>query len=106
MMTFLYDYYISTKEDGGPMNTMNVSVAEGRKNFSKIIRASEEKKQKIIVSQRGNPVAIILPYDEYNKSRKKEALRRIEEARAVYHKSGISAEEVYEISKKELENKR
>ena len=88
------------------MNTLNVSIAEGRRNFSKIIRASEKKKQKIIVSRRGNPVAIILPYDEYNKSRKKEALKRIEEARAIYHESAISAEEVYEISKKELESKR
>jgi len=84
------------------MNTLNVSIAEGKKNFTKIIRASEEKKQKIIVSRRGNPVAIILPYEEYQKSRKKEALEKIKEARAIYRRSGISAEEVYEISKKEL----
>ena len=84
------------------MNTLNVSIAEGKKNFTKIIRASEEKKQKIIVSRRGNPVAVILPYEEYEKSRKNEALKRIKEARAIYHRSGISAEEVYEISKKEL----
>ena len=88
------------------MNTLNVSIAEGKKNFTKIIRASEEKKQKIIVSRRGNPVAIILPYDEYQKSRKREALEKIKETRAIYHQSGISAEEVYEISKKELEIKR
>jgi len=47
-------------------------------------------------------VAVILPYEEYQKSRKKEALEKIKEARAIYHRSGISAEEVYEISKKEL----
>ena len=84
------------------MNTLNVSIAEGKKNFTKIIRASEEKKQRIIVSRRGNPVAIILPYEEYHKSRKKEALEKIKEARAIYRQSGLSAEEVYEISKKEL----
>jgi len=88
------------------MNAMNVSIAAGRKNFAKIIRASEEKKQKIIVSRRGNPVAIILPYEEYIKNRKKEALIKIKEARAIYHRSGISVEEIYEISKKELEDKR
>jgi hypothetical protein len=27
------------------MNTVNYSIAEGKKNFSKIIRTSEEKKQ-------------------------------------------------------------
>ena len=88
------------------MNAMNVSIAAGRKNFAKIIRASEEKKQKIIVSRRGNPVAIILPYEEYIKNRKKEALIKIKEARAIYRRSGISAEEICEISKKELEDKR
>ncbi|MBW1911439.1 MAG: type II toxin-antitoxin system Phd/YefM family antitoxin [Deltaproteobacteria bacterium] len=88
------------------MNTLNVSIAEGKKNFAKIIRASEEKKQKIIVSRRGNPVAIILPYEEHIKNKKNEALIKIKEARAIYHRAGISAEEVYEISKKELKDKR
>ena len=68
------------------MNALNVSIAEGKKNFAKIIRASEEKHQKIIVSRRGNPVAVILPYEEHMKNRKREALIKIEEARAVYHK--------------------
>ena len=88
------------------MKTLNVSIAEGKKDFTKIIRASEEKKQKIIISRRGNPVAIILPYEEYNKNRKKEALKKIKEARAIYHRTGIKAGEVYAVSKKELENKR
>jgi prevent-host-death family protein len=88
------------------MNALNVSIAEGRKNFAKIIRASEEKHQKIIVSRRGNPVAIILPYEEHMKNRKREALIKIEEARAVYHQSEMLAEEVYEVSRKELQNKK
>ena len=87
------------------MNTLNVSIAEGKEDFTKIIRASEEKKQKIIVSRRGNPVAIILPYEEYNKSRKAEALKKIKEARAIYRRTGTKAEEVYGVSKKELEDK-
>ena len=88
------------------VNALNVSIAEGRKNFAKIIRASEEKHQKIIVSRRGNPVAIILPYEEHMKNRKREALLKIEEARAVYHLSGMSAEEVHRISRKELQDKK
>jgi prevent-host-death family protein len=75
------------------------------RNFTIIIRASEEKRQKIIVSRRGTPVAIILPYQEYNKSRKKEALKKIKEARAIYRKSRISAKKVYQISKTELEDR-
>ena len=88
------------------MNTLNVSIAEGKKNFTKIIRASEEKKQRIVISRRGNPVAVILPYEEYQINRKKEALEKIKEVRAIYRQSGISAQTAHEISKKELENKR
>jgi prevent-host-death family protein len=88
------------------MKALNVSIAEGKKNFAKIIRTAEEKHQEIIVSRRGNPVAVILPYEEHMKNRKREALLKIEEARAVYHQSGMRAEEVYKISRKELQNKR
>lgn len=88
------------------MDTLDFSIAEGKKNFSKIIKASEEKKEAITISRRGKPVAMIVPYEEYHKSRKKEALRQIQEARAVYSKSGISAKEVYEISKGMLDEKK
>ncbi len=82
---------------------IKVSIAEGKKNFSSIIKASEEKKQKIIICRRGNPVAIILPYEEYCKNKKEDALRRIKEVRQIYHKLGVKARETYEISRKELE---
>ncbi len=85
------------------MDTLNVSITEGKKDFTKIIRASEVKKQKIIVSRRGNPVAIIIPYDEYEITRKAEALRKIKETRAIYRQSQTKADEVYGISRKELE---
>ncbi len=88
------------------MNALNVSIAEGKKNFAKIIRTAEEKHQEIIVSRRGNPVAVILPYEVHRKNRKREALLKIEEARAVYHQSEMHAEEIYQISREELNNKK
>lgn len=88
------------------MDILNVSIAEAKKNFSRIIRTSEEKKQRVVILRRGNPVAIILPYGEYQKSRKEEAFKKIKETAAIYRESGMSAEQVYEISKNELEEKR
>ena len=88
------------------MTILNISISEGKRDFTKIIRASEQKKQKTIISRRGNPVAIILPYEEYKKNRKVEALQKIKEARAIYGRSGIKADKVYEISRNELEDKR
>ncbi|MDZ7696062.1 MAG: type II toxin-antitoxin system Phd/YefM family antitoxin [Deltaproteobacteria bacterium] len=88
------------------MNSLTVSIAEGKKNFAKLIRASEEQNQKIIVSRRGNPVAVIVPYETHIKDRKKDAWMKIEEVRAEYRESGLHAGSVYEASRKELENKK
>ena len=87
------------------MNELHVSIAEGKRDFSKIIRASEEKMQKIVVSRRGRPVAVIIPYEEHLKHRKTEALNKIRQARAAYSASDISASEAYESSRRELEDK-
>ena len=88
------------------MDTQDFSIAEGKKNFSKIIKTSEDKKEPIIISRRGKPVAIIVPYEEYQRTMKREALREIQEARAIYSRSGVKAKEVYEISKGMLEEKK
>ena len=85
------------------MDIVNVSIAEGRKNFSKLIKAAEGKKQRIVISRRGSPVAIILPYDEFERQRKIEALKKIDEVRAIYLESGIAAQEAFEASRQELE---
>jgi len=87
------------------MEVLTVSIAEGKRDFAKIIRATEEQKQQVIVSRRGRPVAVIIPYQEHIKNRKKEALLRIEEARTVYLGLGLNAEEVYGISKGDLEDR-
>ena len=88
------------------MNSLEVSIAEGKRNFTKIIRISEEEKKEIIISRRGNPVAVILPYEDHVKNRKKAAMMKIEEARAVYRRAGIDAKKTYDISRKELEKKK
>lgn len=96
---------VITNNERGTMDILNISIAEGKKNFSKIIRASEEKNQRIIISRRGKPVAIIFPYEEFEKNKKKEALKKITELRLMYRRSGMKANEVYEISRNELEKK-
>jgi prevent-host-death family protein len=96
---------VITNNERGTMDTLNISIAEGKKNFSKIIRASEEKNQRIIISRSGRRAAIIFPYEEFEKNKKKEALKRITELRLIYRRSGITANEVYEISRNGLQKK-
>jgi len=87
------------------MKSTTVSIAEGKKGFSGLIQNATEKREQIIVTKRGKPVAVIVPYDEYRRSQRMEGYRKIMEAREFLLKTGISADEVYSESRKELEAK-
>jgi prevent-host-death family protein len=82
-----------------------ISVAEGKKRFSSLLRDALEDKKEFIVTKRGKPVAVIIPYEEYKHSKRLEGYRKIMEAREAFLKSDVSADEVFEESKKQLEKK-
>ena len=82
-----------------------VSVAEGKKSFSRLINNAVEKKEEIIVTKRGKPVVVMVPYEEYRHSKRVDGYRKIMQARAVFLKAGISADEIYKESKRQLEEK-
>jgi prevent-host-death family protein len=87
------------------MKSSNVSVAEGKREFSRLIKDASSKKEEIVITKRGKPVAVIVPYDEYVQSKKVEGYRKIMEARETFLKSGISSDEIYRASKKQLEKR-
>lgn len=87
------------------MKSITVSIAEGKKGFSGLIRNAVEKKEEIVVTKRGKPVAVIVSYDEYIHSKRLEGYRQILEARDTFLKSYIQAGEVYRESRDELEGK-
>ena len=82
-----------------------ISVAEGKKRFSNLLRDAVEDNKEFIVTKRGKPVAVIIPYEEYKHSKRLEGYKKILEAREVFLKSDVSADEVFEESKKQLEKK-
>jgi len=82
-----------------------VSVAEGKKEFSRLIRNALEKKEEIVVTKRGKPVAVILPYEEYQRSKKIEGYKKICEARGMFLKANILADDVFKESRRQLERK-
>ena len=82
-----------------------VSVAEGKKRFSKLMRDAKEDNKEFIVTKRGKPVAVIIPYQEYKQAKRLEGYKKIIEAREFFLKTGISAEEIHKESKKQLEKK-
>lgn len=82
-----------------------ISVAEGKKRFSSLMRDALEDNKEFIVTKRGKPVAVIIPYEEYKKSRRLEGYKKILDAREAFLKTGLSADEVHRESKKQLEKK-
>jgi len=82
-----------------------VTVAEGKKSFSRLINNALEKKEEVIVTKRGKPVVVMVPYEEYMHSKRVDGYRKIMQTRAVFLKAGISADEIYKESKRQLEGK-
>jgi prevent-host-death family protein len=87
------------------MKGTSVSVAEGKKGFSRLIKDALEKKEEIVVTKRGIPVAVILPYEEYQHAKRIGGYKKIIETREVFLKANISADEVFKESKKQLERR-
>jgi prevent-host-death family protein len=44
--------------------TTRVAVADAKARLSEILRAVEERGERVVVERRGRPVAVIEPYDE------------------------------------------
>ncbi len=87
------------------MNNKYTSVTEGKKSFSRLIQDVYKKKDDIIVTRRGKPVAMIIPYEEYKRSRKVKGYINIMKAREAFLKAGILASAVFEESREQLEKK-
>ena len=88
------------------MKSSTVSIAEGKKGFSRLIQDASEKKEEIVVTKRGKPVAVILSYEEYHYSKRGKGYRKIIEARETFSKAGILADEIFKESRKQLEKRR
>lgn len=87
------------------MKASTVSIAEGKKGFSRLIENTRKKKEDIIVTKRGKPVAVIVSYEEYQHSKRLEGYRKIMEARKIFLKTGLGANEVFKASRKQLEKR-
>lgn len=96
---------ISNGHKGSHMKSTTVSIAEGKKGFSRLIQAASEKNEEIIVTKRGKPVAVIMPYEEYRYSRRMEGYRKVMEGRETFLRSGLRADAIYRASRRQLEKK-
>lgn len=79
-----------------------VNIAEGKRDFSRLIRRSHGAGEEVIVTRRGTPVAVLISYEQYQRLKRLEGYRRIFRAREHFVAEGIRADEIYRESRKEL----
>ncbi|GFP29548.1 hypothetical protein HKBW3S44_01585 [Candidatus Hakubella thermalkaliphila] len=87
------------------MGSTRVTIAEGKKSFTRLVRQTQEGKEGVVITKRGEPVAAIIPFEEYRRQQKMEAFLELLELRRRLASSGVTARELYEQSRKELEER-
>jgi len=85
------------------MKRSKVGIAEAKRGLTQLIRQSQESNTEIVLTRRGKPVAVLVPFKEYDRVRRLRASQEIHRLQEVLKESGATAEEVYEASKQELE---
>lgn len=82
-----------------------VSVAEAKRDLTKLLREAEEKQTEIVVTRRGTPFMVILRYEDYERLERLRGYLNMVRISEELKDSGISATEVYEESRRELEER-
>jgi prevent-host-death family protein len=85
------------------MTTKTITISEGKKGFTSIVKESALKQEGIVITKRGHPVAALLSYKEYLDYKKLRTYLKMLELSATMKDAGIKAADVYAASKKELE---
>jgi prevent-host-death family protein len=83
--------------------TMRVSIAEAKSGFSALLKRAQ--KEPVVVTRRGEPDAVILPFEEYERLRRLRAYSSMVRLSRELKGVGVTATELYEASRKELEDR-
>ncbi len=82
------------------MKIHTVTIAEGKKDFSRLVREALE--EDIIVTRRGKPVAVLLSFEEYKRIKRHNALKKVLETRESLVPYNITASDIYKETKRQL----
>ena len=85
------------------MNDKEISVAQCKKEFTKIIRDSSQSEGNIIITKRGTPAAVIMSFEAYQKLKRRAIYAELIGLRKRLSQSGVTAQEVYQQSRRMLE---
>jgi prevent-host-death family protein len=82
---------------------LRVSIAEAKSGVSKLLKRS--RKEPVIVTRRGKPDAVILPFAEYERLRRLLGYSNMVRLSRELEELGVTATELVEASRSELEGR-
>ena len=80
-----------------------VSIAEAKRGFSELLK--QARKEPMVVTRRGQPDGVILPFAEYERPRRLLGYSSMVRLSSDLMEAGVKAAELYEASRSELEGR-
>jgi len=84
---------------------LKVNITEGKRDFTKIIQSLEKRGKEIIVTKRGEPVAVIISYEQFKSLKRLSDWVNMVEIAEKMKRKGLKVKDLYEASRKELEER-
>ena len=82
---------------------MEYSIGVAKTEFSRLLREAHQ--GPVIITRRGHPDVVLLAYDEYERLRRVQAYQQTLRLSAKLQGRGVTASELYESSRRELEER-
>ena len=82
---------------------MRVSISKAKSDFSELLKRAQ--REPVIVTCRGEPDAVILSIDEYERLRRLRAYSSMVRLSRELERAGVTATELYEASRKDHEDR-
>lgn len=80
---------------------LDISIADAHNRLSALLKKAQ--KSPIRLTSRGKPVGVLLSFDDYERLRRAEAFSQVVHISRNLSESGLSASELYQASRRDLE---
>ena len=85
------------------MIPQKATIVEGKRDFTSIVKKVSEDAKDIVITKRGKPVAVLLSYREYKEIKRLRSYLKMLQISESLKECEITATQIYEESRKELE---
>ena len=85
------------------MIAQKVTIVEGKRDFTSIVKKVSENAEDIVITKRGKPVVVLLSYREYKEVKRLRSYLKMLQISESLKKYQITATQIYEESRKELD---